>query len=398
MNMIFSDEELLRARTAVPALTQRLELNSGTKGLTAAPVADALMKLTWEAEQNGQTGYYAVQGKARQARHRIARLLGVEENELAFTANATDSLNIAALSLDWEGMRPAPGRPVDVLISDHEYPTTNQVFHYLEQTGKVRLVRYVLSADITEIIASLNANVTDESRIVVASHVDCNTGLRTDVTAISAWCRQQGMISYIDGAQAIGQFPIDLHAIGCDLYISNGHKWLYGPCGVGLLYVRQGFEERMEPPKVGAGTVNFQFPVTFTEGANRFELSATRPAQVYAAMDAALDWLESFGMEKIEQRQRALTAWVKSRIQEMPERFTLICPVEWEKSSAIATIQIMGWSGERIAQFCSQSLSEGVGFFRPVPEFDGLRLSMAYYNIPDEYERFFRLLETADKR
>ena len=262
----------------------------------------------------------------------------------------------------------------------------------------VRLVRYILSSDISETIASLNAQVTSETRVVVASHVDCNTGLRADVTALSAWCRQNGLISYIDGAQAVGQFPIDLHAIGCDLYISNGHKWLFGPSGVGLLYVRKGFEESMEPPHVGAGTVTFQLPVTWTNGANRFERTATRPAQVYAAMDTALDWLESFGLDRIEAQQRELTAWVKSRLLEMPERFTLITPLEWEKSSALATIQITGMSGDEILPFCSRMLQEGRAFLRPVPEFDGLRLSMAYYNIPDEYERFFALFHGKETR
>jgi selenocysteine lyase/cysteine desulfurase len=286
---------------------------------------------------------------------------------------------------------------VDVLISDHEYPTTNMLFHYLEQIGMVRLIRYVLSAEISETIAGLNATVTEETRVVVASHVDCNTGLRADVAAISTWCRENGLISYIDGAQAIGQFPIDLHAIGCDLYISNGHKWLFGPSGVGLLYVRKGFEEQMVPPQVGAGTVTYQLPVTWTTGANRFELVATRPAQVYAAMDTALDWLESFGLERIEARQRELTAWLKARILEMPDRFTLITPLEWEKSSALATIKIAGMNGEDIGRFCGDMLTQGHAFLRPVPEFDGLRLSMAYYNVPDEYEQFFQLLGSQGK-
>lgn len=393
LSSTLTDAEIARARAAIPVLSRRLELNTGTKGLTPVPVIEAMNELSRQNDLDSYTGYLEVQRKACEARNRLAYLLGTDEDELAFTDNASHSLNIAAMGLRWEAMRPAPGRPVDVLISDHEYPTTNMIFHYLEQVGKVRLIRFRLSADTAEMMESLESVATDESKVLVASHVDCNTGLRADVTTLSQWCRARGVISYIDGAQAVGQFPIDIHAIGCDLYISNGHKWLYGPSGVGLLYVRRGFEEKLEPLQIGSGTIVFGLPVQWTPGANRFELTATRPANVYAAMDTALNWLESFGLDRIEARQRELTAWVKERIGEMADRFRLIVPGEWENSSALATIQIHGKTGTEIAEFCGKMLRDGRAFLRPVPEFDGLRLSMAYYNIPDEYEQFFQLVE-----
>jgi selenocysteine lyase/cysteine desulfurase len=387
-----TDTDIARARAALPALQSRLELNAGTKGLTAAPVVEALNALTREAELDGFAGYTAVQQRADATRARIARLLGADDDELAFTGNATHSLNVAAMSLRWDDLRPAPGKPVDVLISDHEYPTTNMLFHYMEQIGRARLIRFRLSANAEEMLTSLNANDTDETRLVVASHVDCNTGLRANVKAVCSWCRKRGLISYIDGAQAVGQFPTDLHDLGCDLYVTNGHKWLFGPNGVGLLYVRREFIERMEPPIVGYGTIHFDLPVRWTEGARRFELLATRPAQVFAAMDAALGWLEGFGWSAIEARQRALTEWVKGRIQEMPDRFRLICPPDWGRSSALATFQIRGKSGPEIGEFCGRMFTEGRAFLRPVPEFDGLRLSMAYYNLEAEYEQLFQML------
>lgn len=373
-----------------------LYLNTGTKGLTALPVIDALSELTRRVEVGGYPAYLEVQAEASQARRRLAQMLGADEDEIAFTGNASHSLNIAAQGLRWDALRPAPGRPVDVLISDHEYPTTNVLFNYLAQTGRARLIRYTLSHDKDRTLASLERHVTDETRLVVASHVDCNTGLRADVRAISAWCRERGIISFIDGAQAVGQFPIDLHDIGCDLYISNGHKWLFGPNGVGLLYVRRGFEEHLEPQMVGLGTATFgKLPVEWRPGAARYELLATQPAPVFAAMNAALDWLESFGPDALENRQRELTEWVKARILARPDRFRLLTPLAWEDSSALASIQVPGVTGRDWEAFVLRMLTERTGFFRAVPEFDALRLSMAYYNTEEEYERFFRLLEKA---
>lgn len=371
-----------------------LQVNTGTKGITAPPVIEALLQLTHRIEYGGFQGYCEVQERAMAARDRLARFLGADPTELAFTGNATESLNVA-LALPWERW----GTPVEVLISDHEYPTTNLVFGYLQQIGLARLVRYPLSADPQVSLDALERCVTPRTRVLVASHVDCNTGLRADAAALCAWARARGIVSYVDGAQAAGQFPIDLHALGCDLYVTNGHKWLFGPNGVGLLYIRDGVEAMLTPPRVGMGTMHFRADHTYdgdpgwVDGAHRFELTATRPAQVLAAMDAALDWYESFGPGAIEAQQRRMADHVRRRIREMPERFTLITPDSWERSSALLSIRIAGCDGARIAAFCGRMLQEGRGFLRPVPEFDALRISTAYYNTEDDYERLWEMLE-----
>ncbi|WP_309706747.1 aminotransferase class V-fold PLP-dependent enzyme [Armatimonas sp.] len=375
-------------RAGMPALTESLQVNSGTKGICAAPVVEALLENTRRVEYGGYLGYCEMQEKAAHAKTRLADFFGCDETELAFTGNASVSLNVA-LALPWEHW----GGQVDVLISDHEYPTTNMVFGYLEKIGKARLIRYTLSEDWDVMQESLEQSVTASTKLLVASHVCCNTGLRTDTKALSDWARARGIVSFIDGAQAAGQFPIDLHALGCDLYITNGHKWLFGPNGVGLLYVKSGFETELTPTMVGMGTMDFSQHGTWTPGAHRFELTATRPAQVLTTMHAALDWLEELGFENIWARQKNLTAYVKQRILEMPERFTLLTPLEFEKSSALASIKITGKTGDQIGAFAAKMLQEKRAFLRPVPEFNALRLSMAYYNTEADFERAFEMLK-----
>ncbi|MFM7322938.1 MAG: aminotransferase class V-fold PLP-dependent enzyme [Armatimonadota bacterium] len=390
---ILDDAWAKRFQAAHPAF-RMLQVNTGTKGICAPSVIEALVDNTRAVEEGGYAGYAAMQGRATAARDRLAATLGAKPSELAFTGNASASLNVA-LSLPWESW----GEPVDVLISDHEYPTTNMVFGYLQQIGKIRLVRYAHRTDAEGLVEALERSVTPGTRVAVLSHVDCNEGRRADAAAFASWARSRDIVSFVDGAQAVGQFPVDLGRIGCDLYITNGHKWLYGPNGVGLLYVRDGFETCLVPTMVGSGTMHFQPDAVYvgepgwTEGAHRFELTATRPAQVLATMDTALDWLEGLGPGAVEARQRALAEHLKRRILEQPDRYTLRTPIAWEESSALVSIGIVGCDGERIAHWCGRALSEGEGFLRPVPEFDALRISTAYYNTEEDYERLFGLLE-----
>lgn len=376
-------------RAGMPALTESLQVNSGTKGICAAPVVEALLENTRRVEVGGYIGYCEMQQRAASARARLAAFLGCGSSELAFTGNATVSLNVA-LALPWE--RWGAGGPVDVLLSDHEYPTTNMVFGYLEKLGKARLIRYTLSEDFETMRESLEAQVTAGVKLLVASHVCCNTGLRTDAKALADWARARGIVSYIDGAQAAGQFPIDLHALGCDLYITNGHKWLFGPNGVGLLYVRAGFEDELTPTMVGMGTMDFTQHGRWLPGAQRFDLEATRPAQVLATMHAALDWLEGLTFESVWARQRALSEYLKGRILEQPDRFTLLTPHAFEQSSALVSVTLAGKTGEQIGAFAAKMLQERRAFLRPVPEFDALRLSTAYYNTEEDFERTFAML------
>ncbi len=386
------DNEVGAFRAQVGAFSM-LQVNAGTKGICHPKTTAALLDWTRRVEDGGYEGYVAAQEAALTARDRLAAFCNAKVTELAFTGNATVSLNIA-MDLPWHRWN----APVDVLISDHEYPATNMVFGYLQQRGKIRIVRYGLSTDTETLIANLERARTPNTKVMVLSHVCCNTGKRTDAAAASAWAREHGVMSYIDGAQALGQVPVDLDAMGCDLYITNGHKWLGGPNGVGLLYVRDGFENEMWPVHVGHGMMPFTpdneylgEPV-FAPGAHRFELMATRPAQTFATMNTALDVIQELGLENIRKRQELLSDHIKQRVLEQPDRFELISPLSFDVSSALVSIRIKGVSGAEINAFAGKVLAEKRAFLRPVPEFDALRISAAYYNVPDDYERLWALL------
>src|SRR5262249_52523558 len=139
--------------------------------------------------------------------------------------------------------------------------------------------------------------------------------------------------------------PVDLHQIGCDYGIGNGHKWLNGPKGVGLFYARQEALEQLTPPLVShyASHDRQTHAVTLPTDHRRFELVA-RPYAHYAAMGAALDWLESFGWESVWAHQWQLRAYMVEQVQRRPA-LTLLSSPDPEQGGAMVTFRIPGIEG-----------------------------------------------------
>lgn len=195
---------------------------------------------------------------------------------------------------------------------------------------------------------------------------------------------QHGILTFIDGAQAVGQFPVDVKAMGCDFYASNGHKWLHGPKGSGFLFLRRERLDEVRPTHVGSGS--FMRPVDLNSirlmpSAHRYEYG-TRSYGTYSALPAAIDYLDGLGWEWVEQRMAHLSAYLKSHLPEVPT-LTLLTPRQWELSSALVSFTIDGKTSQEIADFLWNTskirsrtfLDKGI-----------LRISTAYFNTEAELD------------
>jgi selenocysteine lyase/cysteine desulfurase len=379
-------EALLRARKALPALLDCTYLNVGTYGVLAQPVLERLLALTTQAEIGGAPDYLAVGEAMEQARTRLAALLGCLPAELAFTENATHSLNLPLLGLPLSAGD-------EVLISSEEYPITNYIAHYRRQEDGIAVRYFPIAHDPAETLADLAAAWTPRTRLVFVSLVTCETATRLPIAAICALAREHGAWSAVDIAQATGTLPVDLHALGCDFAIGNCHKWLNGPKGVGLFYARQGALEQLKPPLVShyAGYDPLTHAVTLPTDHRRFELVA-RPYAHYAAVDAALDWLETFGWEAIWAHQWALREYMIRQIRLRPQ-LTLLSPSQSEHGGAMVTFQIPGLQGEQTIEYTNMMWHEHRIYLRPSSLTDGIRISAAYFNTIDDVDRLFAVID-----
>jgi selenocysteine lyase/cysteine desulfurase len=378
--------DVTRARAALPALAGCTYLNVGTYGVLARPVLERLLELTTQAEELGTPGYEQVGQEMERARERLATLLGCASAELAFTENATHGLNLPLLGL--------PLQPGDeVLLSSEEYPIAEYIAHYRAQSQGIVVRYFPIAHDPEQTLANMRAAWTPRTRLVFASLVTCETATRLPVAALCAWAREHGAWSATDIAQAAGTLPIDLAALGCDYAIGNGHKWLNGPKGVGLFYARLGALEQLTPPLVShyAAYDRATHAVALPGDHRRFELVA-RPYAHYAAMSAALDWLEGFGWEAIWAHQWRLREYMVEQVRRRPA-LTLLSPANPAWGGAMVTFRLPGMRGDETRAYTERMWSEQRVYLRPSGSTAGIRISAAYFNTTQDVDRLFELID-----
>ena len=197
-------------------------------------------------------GYQAVSRQPRRAtgelrelvagrvRPGLAAFLGADEHELSLTRNATEALHLSAAGFD---LRPGD----EVVFTTQEHPAGRRPWQLRAArdgivTREVFVPSPLLRAD--DVIEAFEAALTPRTRVVAFCHVT-RGGHLYPVRRLAALARERDILTHVDGAQAVGMFPIDLHDLGCDTYSASLHKWFLGPMGTGFLYVRASARERI---------------------------------------------------------------------------------------------------------------------------------------------------------
>ncbi len=388
--------DVAAARAALPALRDVTYLNVGTEGIMAEPVLrEHLRAVAWH-ETHGHYGQAAVLELLEASRARLARLLDVAPDELALTTNATDGVNLVAFGHAW-----APGD--EVLLSDQEHPAVTFPFFNLQRQGRAQVRIFRIDPDATRTLANFRGALTDRTRMAVFSHVSCETGIRLPAAELCAAAGARGVLTLVDGAQSVGQFPVHPRAIGADFLTGNGHKWLCGPKGTGFLYVASRHLPDLLPPYVGAGSLTNAalaarrydgldgIELAFEPSARRYEYG-TRNLGRFAALGGAIDYLEGFGWEAIWRHQAACAATLKERLAELPGA-TVHTPSGWDASCGLVTASFRDRAGAPLDGIALSRWLWRQGIIqRRVTEPNGIRLSCAYFTDESDIDRLIATL------
>ncbi|MCL2583694.1 MAG: aminotransferase class V-fold PLP-dependent enzyme [Streptosporangiales bacterium] len=396
-----TDFDVERARRDTPGTARVAHLNNAGSALPPAAVTDAVIDhLRLEAETGGYEAAYAVRGRLGEVYESIARLVGARTDEIAVVENATRAWDMAFYSL--------PFGPGDRILTARAEYASNAIA-YLQTARRTGAVVEVVDNDPSGQLSveDLRARVARGGvKLISMTHVPTQGGLVNPAEEVGAVAREEGIPFLLDACQSVGQLPVDVERIGCDMLSATGRKFLRGPRGTGFLYVRRSLLEKLEPPFLDLHAAEWTSPTSYEirADARRFENWETSVAGKLG-LGVAAEYALSWGLDAIAERVRDLGARLRELLREadgvtVHDQGSRLCGIvsftvngvpgpEVQDRLRAAGVHV-SVSGARSSMFDlpSRGLQEVV------------RASPHYYNTEDELERLIEALPrpSADAR
>ena len=375
-------------------------LDNAATGQICTEAAEALVHFETRARANVKRGVYRLADEATAAfdtaRVTMARYIGeTEKNTVVFTSGATMALNIAAHGL---ATRLNPGDEILLTTLEHH---SNIVPWQLAAERRGATVKAIPVTDEGRLdLDHLDRLVGPKTRVIAATHVSNVTGAVTDLKRLRQAADSAGAILVVDGAQRAPHGPLDVEAIGCDLYAFSAHK-MFGSTGAGVLWGKPEILESFEPI-LGGGEmikhVTFE-KTTFAPPPHRFE-AGTPPIGPVLAMAAAADWLSTLDWCAIAAHELTLTSRLLDGLSTLGG-IRIIGPTGLRQRQGVVSFEVEGVHAHDVCQLTDQlegvALRGGHHCCQPLMHRFGTdataRASLAPYNDTDDIDALIRGLE-----
>ncbi|HAF3396386.1 TPA: cysteine desulfurase SufS [Salmonella enterica] len=244
--------------------------------------------------------------------------------ELVFVRGTTEGINLVANSWGTENIRAGD----NIIISEMEHHANIVPWQMLCERKGAELRVIPLHPDGTLRLETLAALFDDRTRLLAITHVSNVLGTENPLPDMIALARQHGAKVLVDGAQAVMHHAVDVQALDCDFYVFSGHK-LYGPTGIGILYVKEALLQEM-PPWEGGGsmisTVSLTQGTTWAKAPWRFEAGTPNTGGI-VGLGAAIDYVTSLGLDKIGDYEQMLMRYALEQLAQVPD-ITLYGPAQ----------------------------------------------------------------------
>jgi cysteine desulfurase/selenocysteine lyase len=321
------------------------------------------------------------------ARKTAARFLNAaSENEIVFTKNATEGINLVAQSFG--GQRIGEGDEIVLTIMEHH---SNIVpWHYHRERRGAVLKWVPVTADGEFRIEDFEAALSPRTKMVAVTHMSNVLGTVVPVKEVVRIAHDRGIPVLIDGSQGAVHLPVDVQDIGCDFYVFTGHK-VYGPSGIGVLYGKRKHLETMPPYQGGGEMIDTvtEDGVTYGAPPHRFE-AGTPPIAQAAGLGAALDFINSIGKDAIAAHETRLRDYAMERLGAMnsiqifgraPDKGAIVSfALKGAHAHDVATILDRSGVAVRAGTHCAEPLLARYG------QTSTCRASFAVYNTTDEID------------
>ncbi|MGZ4531730.1 MAG: aminotransferase class V-fold PLP-dependent enzyme [Mycobacteriaceae bacterium] len=382
-----------RARQDTPGCLTVAHLNNAGASLQPSAVTNAVIAhLQLESTMGGYEAAARAAANVENTYAAVAQLLSCSTNEIALVENATRAWDMAFYSMTF-----APGDRI--LTTSAEYASNAiALLHVAQRTGaQVEVLDDDEHGQLD--IADLARRLDDSVKLVAVTHVPTHGGLVNPAAEVGKLTKAAGVPFLLDACQSVGQLPINVAEIGCDLLSATGRKFLRGPRGTGFLYVATSLAEKLQPPFLDLHSATWTAPYRYTiaPGARRFE---TWEGNVAAkiGLGVAVDYALGVGLEAIERRVTELSELLRTRLS---EHDGVTVKDHGETLCGIVTFSVDGLSSADVA---TQLRAAGVNTsvttaansrFDPRATQDLVRASVHYYNTAEGIDQLCIALPVA---
>jgi selenocysteine lyase/cysteine desulfurase len=362
-----------------------INLNNGGVSPSPRVVTEALVRYIWQQEEaTAYTMWQILEPQSETIRTGLAALFGCDREEIAITRNASESLEILLMGMNFKSGD-------EILTTTQDYP---RMLITLRQREKreglvLKLVKIPIPPkDLNEITAAFEKGITDRTRLILMAHQVNITGQITPVKAVCEMARAKGIETIVDGAHSFAQFDFKQSDLGCDYFGTSLHKWLYAPKGTGLLYIKRNKIEKIWPLMAAESKQATDI--------RKFEEIGTHSAAPKLAIGEALLFHNGIGGKRKEARLRYLSRYWMNRLKDVPKiRFNT--SFDPEQSCAIANVDIEGVNPSAIGSYL---FDKHRIFTTPIihEEFHGIRITPNVYTTLGELDRFCGVMEMIARR
>ena len=273
----------------------------------------------------------------RKTTERLSNLINCDKDELAITRNTTESLDLIISGFPWK-------KNDEAIFAIQDYGSMQEMF---KLTAKRRgIVNKIISVpnqpeNDEEIVSLYEQQITKKTKLIMVSHMINITGQILPVKKICEMAHSYNVDVLVDGAHCVGHIDVDIKDLNCDYYGSSLHKWLSAPLGTGLLFVKKEKISKIEP--ILAGHVHQR------DNIMRLNHIGTHPVHSDLAINDAIDYLESIGIERKQNRLRYIQRYWSDKLR-FKNNIIINTPTEIQRSCGIANIGVKNKTPDELSK------------------------------------------------
>ena len=320
-----------------------------------------------------------------------------DKNEIVFTKGATEALNLVANTLGQTVLEPGD----EVIITELEHHSNYVPWHFLRKSKNIKINFAEINEDGEVPIENIEKLITEKTKVISVTHLSNVTGAILPIKEITALAHSKNIIVVIDGCQGAPHLKLDMQDLDCDFYAISCHK-MYGPTGLGVLYGKKKWLEKLPPYQGGGGMIREvkKDRITYGDLPNKYEAGTMATAQVIA-FDQSIKFLETIGIENIMNHEKELIEYGQELLRKNNSVKLLGNPkdrggvlsftIEGVHPHDIATILDEDGVAIRAGHHCCQVLHDKLN----IPA--SARASLGVYNTKDDLDKLNESINNCKK-